>query len=144
MDTTANDEDLFDTPCLRYLEIRKKFLWKYWNPENWGQSCTKQRIIAIKDLKNYIKVTDKIFCKFSEEDSYWKVFEDNKDLIFDDDIFPDMPTDLRQRLVEKSLQIEPGYEHFREEKLARIIEVLEEEKEETLGSFKAFELNWLN
>ena len=84
MTVDQEDVDVFETPTLQYLRMKKKFLQKYVNPESWGTRGSKQQVIAITALLNYFKETKELAQLYPEKtwlQTY--IIVDNKNLVSD-------------------------------------------------------------
>ena len=143
----VSSQELLDTPYLRYLKLRENFLQKYQSKESWGKNGSKQRIIALNDMENYLEVTRNFFDFRPEEQQqhlFWMVFEENMNLVFKDDALPNMPISLRQRLKFKKVPealVDPNVKKW---EVARISKLLCEEKHNTLKMFTTEEQSRVN
>ena len=50
-------ENIFDTPILKYLSIRKTFLEEFLVPKAWGEHASRERVVAITKFLHYLKET---------------------------------------------------------------------------------------
>ena len=51
------ERELFDTPDLKYLRMKEKFLQNFFFKQNWGLRGSKQRVLAFDSLVRYLQET---------------------------------------------------------------------------------------
>ena len=125
-----NANNIFDTPQLRYVKLRKEFDKKYLNPKAWDHEYdTKESVQAYHDLLRFLENTE-AFRDLTESLSTDIPF-DNVHLVLDD-----LPFTLKQRedlitYVAKGKPPKPSF-YSHEDKLCRIKEFCKMEKERGL------------
>ena len=130
--TPVSGQDLFNAPKFRYLRKRETFLKMFRNGKIWGKHGSKQRVIALQEMINYIRETNAL----GETDSEVKMdaLVQNIHLIYKGEVLPHLPDKLRRNVVAGSRENE-NYE----DKLDKILDALEEEKEASLRVFELHE-----
>ena len=120
--TPVSGQDLFNAPRLQYLRKRETFLKTFINGKIWGKHGSKQRVIALQEMINYIRETNAL----GEADSEVKMdaLVQNIHLIYEGKVLPHLPDKLRRNVIAGSRENE-NYE----DKLDKILDALEEEKE---------------
>ena len=126
-----NWTDPFDVPIFRYFNLREAFLNQFRYRNIWGFPCSKKRILALNGLLDYIKETTKLGETHPEIKK--EVVNDNINLFTECDALPDFPEKTREKLFLDSYDLEY------EDKLAKIVDMLEKEKESSLKLFKLYE-----
>ena len=61
------EDKLFDTPFLQYLHAKEIYLKQFRSYEAWGKNISRERIIALDSLLNYMKENVKLADKYPEE-----------------------------------------------------------------------------
>ena len=128
------DTDPFDTPIFRYYKLREAFLKQYRSRKIWGKEPSKQRILALNGLLEYIKETKKLGETHSEIKD--EVVYDNLHLFIrrESNVLPNFPMKLWMKLTKKLDDVK-GHE----EMLATIVEQLEKQKEKQIKCFEVDE-----
>ena len=119
-----DENDIFDTPQLRYDKFRKEFYRKYLNPNAWDyQFDTKEFVQAYHDLHEYLEKTES-FRDLDKSLSH-DIPSDNVDLVLK---YLPLPLKRREELIEYVVAGKPS----QEEKLDRIKEFIKRKKENGL------------
>ena len=127
-----DENDVFDTPVLRYYALKRKFQERYLNPQAWNNGYgTREYIEAYHDLLIYIEKTE----KFREEDFGLKteIPVDNEHLVLR---YLPLPMEIKKELNDfvnlRNLK--------REEKLPRIKMFLEKVVKSGMSALKFNEM----
>ena len=75
----AEDLGLFNTPRLKYLSLKKRFFSRFLDPKVWGELGSKELVIAISGLLEYLEETMNLADEFPNLLS--DVIVDNKNLL---------------------------------------------------------------
>ena len=57
LNMTGDTEPVWFTPTLRYLSMKREYLGEFLDREKWGQFGTKQQIVAVSNLLDYLANT---------------------------------------------------------------------------------------
>ena len=127
------DQKLFDTPLLQYVNVRDNFLKKFRNSHIWGKLGSKKRVIALDGFIKYYRETMDLVAKYPDELDI-QVIIDNKNLVYNKTVLPQMPWKLRQEFVLAAP------DSSGEEQLDQMFAKVEEEKAFSLMMFEMNEL----
>ena len=115
-------ENVFNTPILQYLSLKKTFLGEFLDPKAWGEHASRERVLAITKFLHYLKETSDLAVLHPSIQS--QIFLDNRQLALG--------------------RILPLPEHWYEELMWNIVKdeepgkALQESTEETLDKIKTF------
>ena len=120
-----DDDNIFDTPRLRYNKLRKEFYRKYLNPKAWSYRCdTKELAQAYHDLIEYLEKTEHFRCLTPSLRT--DIPTDNINLVIHELPFP---RKRREELIEFVVcGMRKGVEQSQENELQKIKEYLEIKK----------------
>ena len=89
-------ENIFDTPRLRYYQLKEEFEGKYLNPKAWDFECDSKEIIqAYQDLLEYLEKTDQF--RNVNRSLYNEIPTDNVNLVVS---YLPFPPKRREELIE--------------------------------------------
>ena len=118
-------EDVFDTPVLKYVRIKKAFLQEFLDPKAWGEQAFRERIVAFEKFLQYLQETSDLGVLHPSLEA--QVHLDNRQLAmgkilpFPDKLYEEMMWDVVK-------DEEPG-------------EALNQSAEKTLSKIKSFLIN---
>ena len=124
-------ENIFDTPRLRYYQLKEEFEGKYLNPKAWDFECdTKEIIQAYQDLLDYLEKTDQF--RNVNRSLYNEIPTDNVNLVVS---YLPFPPKRREELIE-FLVSGNSSELCQEEELHKIKKFFEMKKRGSLVGFE--------
>ena len=88
--------DLFHTPSMRCLQIKKEFLKKARNYKFWGRNWSRQRVIAMDTLFKYCE--ESIQLTMNDDKLYRKMWLEIHNLVLKDHPILPIPKTIREKL----------------------------------------------
>lgn len=89
--------EIFQTPVLKYMNVRRQFLQKYAHPKSWGTYGSKQQVIALTALLDYFRETVKLAQLYPELEN--DIHVDNRKLVMKRIV--QLPRKLHEEMIEE-------------------------------------------